>query len=163
VSLSELVEEFIEYWQAERGLTPKSTKTMRAWCHHFVRWSKDNGAPDPKPLDFNLISLRKYLYHLHRTGGATGSGRRPRSVKSALPSLRTFGKYLEEFGFLKDNPASKLKTPKLDAAIRHTMSNEQMLGLLFACERQVNPRRVALSRALIHVLAFCGLIHPSTH
>ena len=47
--------------------------------------------------------------------------------------------------------------PKNDAAIRLTVSEEEVQALLDACEKQRTPQDVAFSRAMLMVFIFCGL------
>jgi site-specific recombinase XerD len=67
------------------------------------------------------------------------------------------GAFLVENGVLEKNPAKALTMPKKDAAKRLLVTDTEVLQLLAACERQRNPRQVALSRALLSVLVYAGL------
>jgi hypothetical protein len=54
-----------------------------------------------------------------------------------------------ENGGLKENPVKLLTLPENDHARRATVSDDQMQALFDACERDRNPRLVALRRAAL--------------
>lgn len=83
--------------------------------------------------------------------------RRPRTVRSAFSPLQSLGTFLVEQGVLSENPVSKVKLPKRDAAIRQLVTDQEVARLLDACARQRSAKEVALSRGLLSVLVYGGL------
>ena len=66
------------------------------------------------------------------------------------------GEFLVANGLLDANPTKLLTMPKKDAAIRMTVIDSDVSALFDACERQRNPRQIALSRAVLSVLCYGG-------
>lgn len=149
--LRDIIEDYHDHIKVEVGLTPRTCECYRVWLRHYSRWLTHNGQEAPMLEDFNVANLRKFLYYLVSTK------HRPRTIRAAFFPLRGLGKYLVEQGALEDNPALVIKLPKLDAAQRDLVTDDEVRALLAACERQASPRRVALSRAMVSVLVYAGL------
>jgi site-specific recombinase XerD len=98
-----------------------------------------------------LPGLRRYLYAKSKKGA------RPRTIRSAFNPLRGLSSFLVDHGLLEEASAKTLSLPKLDAASRLTVTNEQISALFEACERQPTQRQVALYRAVLSVLCYAGL------
>lgn len=82
---------------------------------------------------------------------------RPRTVLGAFYPIKGLVKHLLDVGGLKSNPFDSLRLPQKDTAQRALVSQEEVLALLDACERQRNPRQVALARVCIAILIYAGL------
>jgi site-specific recombinase XerD len=150
--LSDAVVDFMAYCEVEKGLTPKSRKTFGFWLRAYVTWLMSSGYDAPALEDFSTATVRKYLYHL------SGQHKRPRTIRCGMTVIRSFGTWLcDEIRAIPENPALSVSLPKLDAATRHLTTDDQVSALLSACERQSDPYRVALSRAILSVFVYCGL------
>lgn len=149
--LSEIVDDYVAFCRVERGLTIKTTKSICSWCRYYAKWLSSNGTTEPSLDDFTTFNLRKYLYYLHSLNY------RPRTIRGAMIALRGLGTYLVEHKVLKENPVLAVRLPKLDAARREVVSTEEVVALMDACEKQADPFRVALSRAVLSVFVYCGL------
>jgi site-specific recombinase XerD len=62
-----------------------------------------------------------------------------------------------ERGWRPDNPALAVRLPKKDAAIRIICSQEEQEQLLAGCEREPDPVRRAMLRAVLAVFLYAGL------
>jgi integrase/recombinase XerD len=151
LKLNDSIQDYFRYIQHEQGVSQGTTETYKSWLRHFHRWLEANGYPDPLLEAFNLTTLRRFLYAISERGY------RPRTIRGVFHPLRGFGEYLITTGTLEVNPAKQVAMPKLDAAIRKTVSDEEITLLLNACERQRSPRQIALSKAMISVFAYGGL------
>lgn len=149
--LDDAVRDFLCYLRAEQGATAATHKCYQNRLRHFLRWLAENGYPDAGLDVFNTSTLRRYQYTL------SSKGLRPRSVRGSFNALRSFGTFLMNVGVLQSNPAKEIGLPKKDAAERLLTNEEQVRQLLDACERQRDPKKVALSRALFSVFIFTGL------
>lgn len=149
--LSDCIEDYLRHIQHERGLSKKTVKGYQAYLHHFHAWLQANGYPEPRLTDFTLPVLKRYYYH------QAGKGLRPRTLWTVVHPLRGMGEYLLSQGAIPENPAKQLVLPKKDAAIRLTVTDEEIGLLLQACERQRTPRQTALARAILAVFVYCGL------
>ena len=151
MTLFDLINDFLLYVLHERRLSKNTHKAYQSQLRYFLHWLEDNGYPAPTADCLNLPVLRRFLYYL------SGKSLRPRTILSYFDPMSSFCVYLIENGLLKENPVKSLTLPKKDAAKRLTVSNEEVAGLLVAVERDRNPRRVALNRAVLNVLIFGGL------
>lgn len=95
--------------------------------------------------------VRAYLYRLSR------SGLRPRTLCGAIHPIRGLFGMAVERGWVGVNPAKAVKLPKKDAAIRETVSDEELEQLLAGCNRESDTQRRAMLRALLAILIYGGL------
>ncbi|MEA3328140.1 MAG: tyrosine recombinase XerC [Candidatus Omnitrophota bacterium] len=72
------------------------------------------------------LTLRRFLAHLKKEGYAKSS------VARKISALRSFFKFLCRDGYLADNPASSLMTPKLDKKLPVFLDLDEVLKLLQA-------------------------------
>jgi|SRR5579884_628195 len=151
MKLFDAFQDYFRFIQHEQGVTQATLETYKSWLRHFYRWLEANGYPEPTLDAFSTTTLRRFLYDI------SGRGYRPRTIRGIFHPLRRFGAFLMAQGVLTENPVSALTMPKKDAAQRLTVSDEEIRQLLDACERQHNPRQVALSRAVLAVFVYAGL------
>ena len=150
--LTSVVEDYILYSRVERGLTAKTCKTYCSMSRFFVKWLISTGHDAPTVDDFNVSTLRKYLYYVSIT-----LKYRPRSIRGCFFPLRGLGEYLIEQGVLKTNPTHEIRLPKMDAARRELLSDADAQALLKACDHIANPSRSVLAKALLSVFIYGGL------
>lgn len=148
---SDISNDYLAYAQHERGLSSRTVDTYSAWISHFGRWAESDGIEDTLEARFNTTVLRKYLYHLSK------SGKRPRTIRNAFAPLRAIGVYLVEQTVISQSPVASLKMPKKDAPSRPIVSGQEVVALLDACDRLHDPRKRARARAIMYVMALCGL------
>ena len=151
MTLKSLMEDYLRYVLHERGLSVNTHKSYQSQLRHYHKWLTENGYPEPEKECLAVTVLRRYLYYLSE------KGLRPRTIRSYFDPLEGLGEYFIEHKMLEENPVKKLTMPQLDAARRDLVSNEEVYGLLEAVERGRNPRKVALSRALLNIVIFSGL------
>lgn len=150
--LRDAMQDYVNCITHERGLARKTTCTGYAsYLRAFLEWMQQNGYEEPCVADFTTPCLRRYQYHL------SNNGLRPRSIRGRFHPIVGLGEFLIENGALESNPAKSLTLPKKDAALRLLVTDEEVTLLLQGCERQRNPRMIALSRAMLSVLIFAGL------
>ena len=142
-----LSDDFLCACVAEKGCAAQTIRTFRSRIRHFCRFVGDDAALN----DFALPVLKKFLYHL------VGRKLRPRTIKAYFDALKSFGAWLLAEGMVAANPATEVSTPKLDAARRDPVSDDELRDILAACERIANPQRAALARAILSVFAYAGL------
>ncbi len=148
---ADVKQDFVYYLEHERGLTKQSLRTYRSWLLYFDRFCESVSTGPLLEDRLSVPLLRRYLYWM------SGKGLRPRSVRGAFSPLRALGEFCIDNGLLTTNPALALKLPKKDAAQRLLVSAAELQALLAAVERQREPRRLALSRAILSTLIFCGV------
>jgi site-specific recombinase XerD len=153
MKLSDAVTDYVRHIKHERNLATTTCTHYASGLKGFLRWLAANGyGEDPTLFDVLTVSvLRRYQYEKSRTG------RRPRSIYTIFHPLRGLCEFLVQNGLLDANPTHDLTLPKKDAAIRLTVTDEEVRALLDACERLSTSRLIALSRALLSVLIYGGL------
>ncbi|HZO87750.1 MAG TPA: tyrosine-type recombinase/integrase [Chthonomonadaceae bacterium] len=153
MKLSDVMNDYLASLKHEQGAARSTCNCYASWLHHFHRWLTLNGYGDDPDLDaFNTPVLRKFLYYL-----SGERKQRPRTIRGAFLPLKGLARFLLSNGVLVENPVASIQLPKKDAAVRLTVSDEEVRALLDGCEKQRNPKQVALARALFHVLIYGGL------
>jgi site-specific recombinase XerD len=152
VKLKDCIEDYFAFIQHEQRVEQATLETYKSWLRHLYRWLEANGYPDPDLSVFSTITLRRFLYYL------SGEKKyRPRTIRGVFYPIKGLARHLVENGALAENPCLSIKMPKKDAAVRLTVSADEVAALLAACERQYKPRQIALSRAILCVLVYGGL------
>jgi integrase/recombinase XerC len=151
MKLSDCITDYLNFIRHERNLAKSTCLHYQCWLRHFTDWLDANGHPNADLDVFSVPVLRRYQYHKAKEGA------RPRTIHSAFHSLRGLGEFLTTNGLLDTNPCAGLTMPKKDAAQRLIVTDADVAALFEAAERQRTPRQVALSRAILCVLAYGGL------
>lgn len=149
--LSEAIEDYGEFMRHELGHTASTYHAYVSWHRNFGRWLAENGFPDPPVTEISEALIRRYSYSM------SSRGVRPRTIRGALHALRALFRYLHEQGAVKSNPTTEVRLPKKDAATRLTVTDEDLIRLLEATERQRSDFRCVRDRAVLSVLIFCGV------
>jgi integrase len=79
------------------------------------------------------------------------------SALKKLERLRAFFRFCQDSDWLPDNPAKKLKNPKVTQPPTMPYPKEQMAAILGACQEYPDRRNAARLRALVLLLRFSGL------
>ncbi len=88
--LKELMKEFCEYLEIERGRSDKTTKNYAFYLHRFAEWAKY-----PNPANITLDMVRKYRLYLNReVAGRDEETLQKNTQNYHLIALRAFLKYV---------------------------------------------------------------------
>jgi integrase/recombinase XerD len=79
------------------------------------------------------------------------------SALKKLERLRSFFQFCQDINWLLDNPAKKLKNPKVTQPPTMPFTKQQMASILGACQEYPDRRNAARLRALVLLLRFSGL------
>lgn len=123
--LSELVEEFLLYLGAVRGL---SENTVLGYKNDLKELQKFL-APT---LDIHTITKENLLLSI---GQLSKEKKAAASVNRFIAAVRTMFSYALKFGYIKKNPALELKTVKLPKRVPNFMTQPEVNQL---CEQPVN-------------------------
>lgn len=85
MNLEQLVEEFLEYLEIERNLSPLTIRDYRHYLNNFVNWSKKH-SPVNSPKQLTIETVRKYRVYLAHYPSTSHSTLREKS--SGHSSLR---------------------------------------------------------------------------
>lgn len=146
IPLCDVIAEYLVYLRVEQGGAKTTAKTYGAHLRHFLHWMQANGYPAPVLSDLAPPLIRRFVLSLG------DRNLRPRSIRSYIHALRGLAVFAVKTDLRSDNFAAGVSMPKKDAPVRETPDDEQVRMLLDAIERDTNTRRMALRRALLHVL-----------
>jgi len=152
---------FIEYLQVERGSSTHTVRNYRSDLEQFERFLFSVGksdrllrrsttgspaGPDPTPakepewIEVDPLKIRAYLAHLRQTGIQKSS------IARKLAVIRSFFKYLQREGRLKNNPARLVATPKQEQRLPAFLTVDDASDLMeaFSIEEKTGPRNRAI-------------------
>jgi len=118
--VAQLAEDFLAALATERAASPHTLRGYRRELHNFADYAvkKLGSATDPKTIDHKHI--RAYLGELY------GRGLSKASVARALAALRSWFKWMARHGYVEQNAAALVATPKLPKHLPRVPSIEQM-------------------------------------
>jgi len=149
--LADAVTDYLGYIKHEIKLSDATYFTYQSGLRAFLRWLDQNGHPAPDLSSFTTPVLRRYLY------AQSQAGKRPRTVRGLFSPLKALGVFLVAQNALAESPVAAIPMPKRDAPNRPIVSDAECEALLEACWRLRSERRVALARALLGTLIWCGV------
>ena len=112
---------FLAYLQHERNASPHTRLSYETDLVQFARFLKDKGFT-LKSAD--ALVVRSYLVHLHEQGQMKSS------MSRKLAALRSFFQFCLRKGWIEDNPAKVVSSPKLDRPVASFLSEQEMEALL---------------------------------
>ena len=118
-----LLEEFLNYLVAERGLSANSVEAYGRDLDQFICFLKEKGK---NVLDVTSILLRDYLSRLAEAGLA------PHSAARKLSAIRMFLRYLNDTGRLSGDPGENISGPKLSRKLPEVLSVDEVKRVLEA-------------------------------
>jgi integrase/recombinase XerC len=118
------MDSFLEYLRSVRNSSPHTVTNYGKDLSQFLEYMSPPGAEIPGLGQVTHQMIREFVGHLHEEGLAKSS------IARKLAALRSFFKYCVREGFLKDNPARLVPTPKLPKRIPSVLSAEEMGGFL---------------------------------
>ena len=123
-SLPDLVEEFLEYLEVERNLSPLTIRDYKHYLNFFNDWSGAN-APVSKPSDITLELVRKYRVYLAHFNSPNGNLPLKKVTQNYyVIALRSFLKYLIRKDIAVVSP-DKIELPKTESRSLKFLDREQ--------------------------------------
>ena len=160
--LPALVDEFLEYLEIERNLSPLTIRDYRHYLENFVTWSSSH-SPISKPQDLTVELVRKYrvnLAHYNSPNGnpstRSGQGLPLKKVTQNyyVIALRSFLKYL----IRKDLPVispDKIELPKVESRSLKFLDRDQVDRLL--AQPNMSTDQGIRDKAIMEMLFSTGL------
>jgi integrase/recombinase XerD len=138
------LDDFLGYLKSECHLAPN---TVTAYGHDLRQFFTWLGKRQPSAM--TVGKLTDYMGHLRSVGNLA-----PTSVSRNIVAVRTFYRYLQLQGIVRENPADLLVTQKLWERVPHVLAPHEVDALLLA-PRKSDPFWQR-DRALLEVLYATG-------
>lgn len=122
--MNKTIEKYLEYLRSVRNASPHTVINYAHDLEQFVSYLTPPGTETPETHQATHHMIREFVGFLHE------SGMQKSSIARKLAALRSFFKYSVREGYLKDNPARLVTTPKLPKRIPAVLSAEEMSGFL---------------------------------
>jgi len=143
--LNGLLEQFISFIRAERGLSPNTVSAYQSDIEKYLHYL---GGQNLNPLNVSTEDVKKFL-----------SGERPGHAATSLArfivSLRAFYQFLLIERLVPDNPASRIHLPKLGFSVPEALTESEVERLLTIPDD--GSARVKRDRALLELMYSSGL------
>src|SRR3989338_6494895 len=120
--MKELLDEFLNYLSAERGLAANTIAAYRTDISHFFLHLEAKGIKDLENVEKQ--DIRNYLLTLKDKGISSNS------ISRALVAIKMFYKFLVQENFTKDDVAGVLEAPKLMRPIPNVLALGEVDKLL---------------------------------
>ncbi len=154
MDLPALVEEFLEYCEIERNLSPLTIRDYRHYLNFFCNWSKAN-SPISKPGDLTLDIVRKYRVYLAHFNSPNGNLPLKKVTQNYyVIALRSFLRYLVRKD-LKVVTPDKIELPKTESRSLKFLDRDQLDRLLG--QPDISTERGLRDKALLEMLFSTGL------
>ena len=118
------VEQYAEYLNFERGLSPLTVSAYSQELERFITFAITRGRRDPSSVEGD--DVRNYVFHLADLGLA------PTSVRRAQSALRTYFGFLLEEGVLESDPTEGLQSPRVARPLPDVLDAAAVSALLEA-------------------------------
>ena len=143
--MRDYISEFIDLKAVEFGSSLNTLSAYKRDMKQFVKLAKIK----------NLISVKKediefYLDILYKEGNT------PKTISRKLSCIREFFKFLQSENIILDNPASKIRSPKIGKGIPEFLTIDE-ISLL--CKTASEDERLSVKRigVIIRLMSTCGL------
>ncbi len=141
--MDHFADKFLAYLKVEKNYSKHTLTNYSHDLKDFYLFLSD------KPLGgLDVIALRKYLVVLKEKNLSK------RSVARAMATLRTFFKFLVREGYLKKNPISALRIPKLEKKLPMVLDENEVSRLIECPANDLIGRR---DRAILETLYSTGM------
>jgi len=116
----ELTDQFINYLRLERGL---ADNTIQAYSRDLTKFTQFLEKSDLNPLQISRDQISEYA-------GTLRKGLSARSVARNISATKMFFRFLTSEGYIKENPARLLETPRLPRRLPDVLSMAEVERLL---------------------------------
>lgn len=117
-----LVDEFLTYLKVGKNLSAHTLSSYGLDLTQFLSFLELEKLTNPESV--NHIIIRKYMAKLKEAGFARTS------IARKIACIRSFFRFLCKQGYLSNNPASRVSTPKREHHLPKFLYFEEMLSLL---------------------------------
>lgn len=153
MDLIQLIQEFLEYLEVERNVSPLTIRDYRHYLKVFNEWQAEN-SPISKPSDITIELVRKYrVYLAHKTDNKETPLAKVTQSYYVI-ALRSFLKYLIKKD-LKVVAPEKIELPRTESRSLKFLNRDQVETLLNQSEISTNEG--LRDKAILETLFSTGL------
>lgn len=134
------------YLRLEKSLSPKTIEAYMSDVVKLVLFLQTQGV---NPLQAQTADLRSFL------GSLFDSGINSRSQARILSSIRSFYTFLQLDGYIEDNPAEILKSPKMVMRLPEVLTLQEIDDVINAID--LSKAEGQRNSAIVEMLYSCGL------
>ena len=145
--MNELIERFMMYLAAERGLSTAYQLSVRQTLEMLSRWLEEQKV---SIADVQAETLQGFLASLQQSSHSRSS------CRVMMVHVRIFFRWLQSRGFLAQDPAALLETPRPELRLPETMDEKIMAELIESVSPEEEPYG-SRDRAILELLYGCGL------
>lgn len=152
--LPALVDEFLEYLEVEKNLSPLTIRDYRHYLNNFIEWSTAN-SPIARPSDITVELVRKYRVYLAHYNSPNGNLPLKKVTQNYyVIALRSFLKYLIRKDLSVVSP-DKIDLPKTESRSLKFLDRGQLERLL--AQPDISKEQGLRDKALMEILFSTGL------
>ena len=140
----DIVHEFLDYLKYEKGFSDHTVKSYETDLREFYDFALED------KIDIELV--RKYLRKLYENKYSS------RSISRKVSSLKSYFKYLESEGVIKDNFMRLISNPKIEKTLPNYLNYEDLEKLLAFPDRS---NKYGLRDALILEMLYSSGVRVS--
>jgi integrase/recombinase XerC len=122
--MKETIEKFLQYLRMVKNSSPHTVLNYGKDLGQFLAYLSPPGATPPALSEVKHGMIREFVAHLH------DHGLEKTSIARKIAALRSFFKYCVREGYLPENPARLIPTPKLPKRLPSVLSAEEMNDFL---------------------------------
>ena len=149
--ISALVTEFLTALAHERAASPHTLRAYGRELHDFTTYLVAKRGMEVQVAKLEHPQIRAYLSELY------GRGLSKASVARALAAIRAWFKWLARRGYLEQNPATLVATPKLPKHLPRVPTIEQMNRVVDAAASEDVAAWPERNRVIFELLYGCGI------
>jgi site-specific recombinase XerD len=131
IPLDELIHDFLEYLEIERGRSPRTIEVYGRYLTRFAEWFSE-AYPRTQIEDLDLNMIRKYRLSLSRRPSPTGEPLKKVTQSYHVIVLRAFLRYLSVHRDINTLPPDKIELPKGDTRTVSFLNSDQIERLVSA-------------------------------
>ena len=149
MKLKQLLIEFLEYLEIERGRSQKTIENYHHYLERFLQWS---GAKNPSDITSEVV--RNYRLYLNRLTDGKGQTLKKITQNYHIIAIRNFLKYMAKRD-IKTLSAEKLEVGKNHTKEIEFLTNEELERLINSAS--ANDLKTLRDRAILELLFSAGL------
>lgn len=153
-SITDLTNEFLEYLQVERNVSPLTIRNYRHYLDRFTNWLNESSGSTLTPDKIDQDLVRRYRVYLTRVADREGLTLKRITQNYHLIALRAYLKYLAKHD-IKTISADKIDLGKAESRSLKFLNRDQLTRLL--SQPDVHTVQGLRDKAILELLFSTGL------